>query len=227
MTERVCIDCGKPVSRQSKKGRCKSCSAVHLNSTPEFAARRAAGQARYYATPGVKERHTARLEAHRRNQTAEERARRREFGLQQAREVLARPDVRARSNSPEALRKRGASRTNNLLGWCPPELRDEYRQLCASKRFNAAGARYEIEKRIPGTDAHRRVQLVSRAAALAPGAADYLRRDSPVLRCTESGALDRFGSHWLRGRVVMTALELVDRAIQRGWGADAYLQRAA
>lgn len=154
MPELICRDCSGPISRQSKTGRCKACSARHLNSTPEIAARRDAGRARYYATPGVKEAHAARLADYNRNIPPEHREQRRQHGLRIAREVLARPDVLARSNSPEAKRKAGAARTERVLGWCPPELRARYRELCASQRLSAAEARQIIEAEIPGTVEH-------------------------------------------------------------------------
>ncbi|KTF68662.1 hypothetical protein ACNFJ7_02100 [Sphingomonas sp. HT-1] len=154
MAEMICRDCSAPISRQSKTGRCKSCSARHLNASPELTAKRLAAIERYYAQPGVRERHAARFAEYNRNIPDEHREMRRQHGLRQAREVLARPDVLARSNSPEAKRKAGAARTERTLGWCPAELRDQYRQLCASQRLSAAEARRIIEAEIPGTAEH-------------------------------------------------------------------------
>lgn len=154
MPELICRDCSGPISRKSKTGRCKPCSARHINASPELTAKRKAGIERYHAQPGVRERCAANFAAYNRNMPPEHRERRRQHGLRVAREVLARPDVLARSNSPEAKRKAGAARTERLLGWCPPELRDQYRQLCASQRLSAAEARRIIEAEIPGTVEH-------------------------------------------------------------------------
>jgi hypothetical protein len=139
----------------------KSELARRLNSDPEIAARREEGRARYYDTPGVREACGARLANYNRNMPPEHREMRRQHGLRIAREVLARPDVLARSNSPEAKRKACAGRTATVLAWCPPELRDEYRHLCASLRLSAAEAREIIEEKIPGTAAHARREVAN------------------------------------------------------------------
>jgi hypothetical protein len=135
VTDRICVaGCGRTISRQSKKGLCRSCAAKRLNSDPAIVAKRKANVQRYYDTPGVREEHARRLARHMANMSPEEIERRREHGRRTAREVLARPDVRAKSNGREAKRIAGIHRSATVLSWCPPEWRDRYRELCKRGR---------------------------------------------------------------------------------------------
>lgn len=53
-------------------------------------------------------------------------------------------------------------------------------------------------------------------------AADYLRRFGPVFRCDQLGKLSEKGTHWARGRYVLTGAEIIDRAERNGWQPDAW-----
>lgn len=48
-------------------------------------------------------------------------------------------------------------------------------------------------------------------------AADYLRRLGPVTRCNADGSFNPHGNHWCRGRTILTAAEIIDRARRNGW----------
>lgn len=53
-------------------------------------------------------------------------------------------------------------------------------------------------------------------------AADYLRRFGPVFRCDQHGKPSDKGTHWARGRYVLTGAEIIDRAERNGWQPDAW-----
>jgi hypothetical protein len=53
-------------------------------------------------------------------------------------------------------------------------------------------------------------------------AADYLRRFGPVIRCKADGHFDPAGSHWRRGSTILTAEEIVARAIRNGFDPDGW-----
>lgn len=53
-------------------------------------------------------------------------------------------------------------------------------------------------------------------------AADYLRRFGPVFRCDQHGKPSEKGTHWARGRYVLTDAEIIDRAVRNGWQPDAW-----
>lgn len=151
MTQRSCSDCPAPISRNAK-GRCRKCAAVYVNSDPEIQRRRAEGHAAKFADPVFRAEQAARLKANASTQRAVEL--RRERGKVQARDVLFRPDVRASAMRPEARAQAGRSVSERVLGWCPPDRRDEYRAMVRSKQATAAEARRMIEETIPGTQAH-------------------------------------------------------------------------
>lgn len=58
-------------------------------------------------------------------------------------------------------------------------------------------------------------------------AADHLRRDCAVYRCTETGRADQTGAWWRYGNVTVTPGELIERAIRKGWSPDAWRRLAA
>ena len=70
---------------------------------------------------------------------------RREHGKRQYARFFAGADGYARLQSPEVRQKRGASVSATRMAWCPPELRDEYRDLVRRQRLPAAEARAIIE----------------------------------------------------------------------------------
>jgi len=161
---RTCIDCPAPISTQSQ-GRCRSCAALRLNRDPGIINRRNRAIHVHFEKPGVREASAKRLAEYMANMPEDERKRRRENGHRLFREVLSRPDVRAKSNSPEAKRKAGEGRTNTVLAWCPPDLRGRYRDLIHSSGLSAAEARQLIEAEIPGTVEHARRNIANRQLA--------------------------------------------------------------
>jgi hypothetical protein len=53
-------------------------------------------------------------------------------------------------------------------------------------------------------------------------AADYLRRFGPVYRCRANGRADPKGSHWCRGSTVLTAQDVIQRAVAKGFNPNAW-----
>lgn len=125
---RTCTDCAAPITVKSRTGWCRPCSAKHLNSDPAIHARRVAGIHRKFAEdPQFKAEQAARLLVNASTPAAA--LARVATGKRIAREVLARPDVKALTHSPEARAKRGRTMVNTKLAWCPEEWRDSYRRM--------------------------------------------------------------------------------------------------
>lgn len=154
MSNGNCSSCYKPLGRGNKSGMCRSCVCQRLNTDPEMHARKVAGTRKKYEDPAwVAAKRAKLIEIGRRPDVIEKRRIR---GREHAKAVLTRPDVWNRTQTPEARARAGRKRSETVMGWCPPELRDEYRDLVRSKRIPAAEARAIIEERIPGTAAHGR-----------------------------------------------------------------------
>ncbi len=156
--DRVCRDCGGPVSRQSK-GRCKPCQIAYMQSDPEIAERRRAAIKRHCAQPEVKSARALRLRNYLQNMPESDREKRREHGRRQYRDCLSRPDVVAKTLAPEVRRRAGRARTDTVLAWCPPELRETYRELIRRNGLSASDARAALEPSIPGTVAHAKLTI--------------------------------------------------------------------
>lgn len=148
MTVRTCIDCGATVSRQST-GRCRSCARRVLNTDPEIKARRHAALVALAADEQVRAKRRASMAAYMQNMPEAERERRREWGKRLIATVLHTPEVRARTNSPEARRVAGAKRSATVLAWCPPEWRAKYKDL-TSKGKRAGEAKRIVLDLIAG-----------------------------------------------------------------------------
>ena len=75
------------------------------------------------------------------------------------RETLAKPEHR------ERLVETCQANSRTRLGWCPPELQDEYRRLTRSKMLPAAEARAVIEDQVAREKAAASLSLSDRIAA--------------------------------------------------------------
>lgn len=58
-------------------------------------------------------------------------------------------------------------------------------------------------------------------------AADFLRQFGPVIRCKATGGFDPKGDHWRRGSTILSADEVIARAVRNGWRPDAWREIAA
>lgn len=134
-------DCPHPKSRKAK--RCRACQFEWLRSDPDVAEKRRAGLQAYFDKPGIKMAYRERIKAVTAATLADpaKMERKREHGRRQARDVLSRPEVVAKTCSPEVRKRAGAKRTATTLRDIPPHLRDEYRSLIRSKLLKAAEAK--------------------------------------------------------------------------------------
>lgn len=158
--------CGATLGRYNKSGRCRRCFAAALNSDPAMVAKRRAAQIEFFARPETKAVLAARARHLAATMTDAERERRRVRGKQAYVDVLSRPDVVAKTSSPEARARAGRSRTDTVLAWCPPERRACYRELVRKNGLPASEAREIIEQEIPGTPAHARRALANARDAM-------------------------------------------------------------
>lgn len=172
MSARTCSDCGAEISAQSKTGRCHRDAMIALHANPAYRAKRLAALDRHFAKPGAKEAAGRRLLKYRDEMPEADRERRREHGRWLAAEVLT-PELRAKSQTPEARARAIAGNAEAKLGWCPPDRRDEYRLLVRRKRYSAAEARALIEadlKRLADQERKRPRTFEDQLAAVAAGA---------------------------------------------------------
>ena len=126
---RSCSDCGAPITRQAKTGRCRSCCTLRMRADPEKEARRMAGQKATMAKPEYREkmrRSRKRVEAERRDDPAWQ-AYKRAGGLKLRAAFEASPEAMERLLATRSAV--GAKLAENALGWCPVELRAEYTRL--------------------------------------------------------------------------------------------------
>lgn len=86
--------------------------------------------------------------------------------------------------------------------------------------LNEAGVKAKVLR--PGGYLNGPVNVVQRDMSHLGQAADFLRRWSPVYRCTEIGRADVKGEFWRRGSAVLTDAELVERAEERGFDPNAW-----
>ncbi|RSV11646.1 hypothetical protein CA235_18420 [Sphingomonas sp. ABOLF] len=169
-SEKRCADaaarscgCGKPIGPKNQTGYCRSCCARAKFHAPGVRERRLESIRRNFADPAYRAAHAERLRIA--SSTPKAIAARRQRGREQYRDVLSRPDVLARTQSPDARQKRGASITEARLGWCPADRREEYRVLIMTKKIPAAEARRIIEAEIAGTLEHGRREIASNELA--------------------------------------------------------------
>lgn len=132
-----CKRCPAPITRQSKSGYCRSCSNIVKSADPEFQAKRIAGIRRGLAlNPERREAYRARVIEIGKLPHATEARRKKalELNLSAIGRAALVGDAAARERS-------GKRRTETLMAWCPPELREDYRRLVYSCKMSAAEAR--------------------------------------------------------------------------------------
>jgi len=148
--EMTCSDCDAPITVQSKTGRCRPCAMARMGETYTTERRRAAIQKRLSDPIQMKRQQQQIVQA-----GAEARkdpafmARLSEIGRENMKAAFT-PEARAkwRASRPRANRKR----SDTMLAWCPPRLRDEYRKLLKRGNMRAATARAAIEVKITPFD---------------------------------------------------------------------------
>ncbi|KQM88638.1 hypothetical protein ASE67_02540 [Sphingomonas sp. Leaf23] len=157
-----CLDCGTALGRRNVSGRCRTCTIKRVNACPATAEKRKAGiHAKLARDPDYRAALVRRAVTLHEKLTPEQQEARRLHGIRQRVTVLSRPDVQARTHSPEARAKRGRSASATWLSWCPADRREEYRRLIRSKRIPAAEARAIIEAEVAGTPAAARREVAT------------------------------------------------------------------
>ena len=132
----TCATCGIELSRQNRSGYCKRHFSAAKAQDPAWRrAQKACYKRPLQANPEPLEALRARVRA--RNTSPEHRA----WAANRAREMDLSAIGRAAARTPEANAKRAASATATKLSWCPPHLRDQYRELIYVKRMSAVEAR--------------------------------------------------------------------------------------
>ena len=133
----TCLDCSAALGPKNKTGLCRRCGTIRFNKREGAGAQISATLTRKYRTdPVYRERNAAHLRA-----------------------IVQRPEVKAAKSAAMkagriwemsrpfmeagslARQRAGRAIRENLLGWCPFELRGEYRSLIKSKKIPAAEAR--------------------------------------------------------------------------------------
>jgi hypothetical protein len=152
---KTCSQCPAELGPQNRSGRCRSCSLERMRTDPAICEKRRQTLKTLCADPVFAER---RREAVKRGVRALGPAhieKLRANGRIVGKANLTSPEVQARSHSPECRERRRLARQETMLGWCPPERRDDYRFLLR-KKVGAAEARRIIEAEIAGTAEHAR-----------------------------------------------------------------------
>lgn len=168
--KRICSTpgCGAVIGTQGKTGMCRPHALAAMHADPAYRDRLQAGQRRFLTDrEAVAERSAkmlAGVDRYRASMTAEQRAKASEHGRWLYRTHASRPDVVARSQSPEARTRAAAKCSDTVLSWCPPERRAEYKRL-VRRKVPAEEARRIIEAEIPGTAEYARRELASIALA--------------------------------------------------------------
>jgi hypothetical protein len=157
--ERSACKAAKPTTH------CRRCSIMRVVQDPALEAKRREKLREKHEDPAFRAEHCARL---RKTVAKVSRdpafiERRRRNGQRLHRDFLSKPESVARNRSPEVRKAAGRKTSEKRLGWCPPELRDEYRSLVRNKTIPAAEARRIIEARIPGTAEHGRIEVANHA----------------------------------------------------------------
>lgn len=148
MTALICTECGAPLSPrypERKTTLCRRCACRANGKNPEMAKRKGEALRQYYADrPDRREalgrRRSAYIEAHRSDPAFEaQMAKFAEVGTHNIRTFLRSGEARERSTK---------TRRERLMGWCPPEYRDEYQRLRKVVCLRAPEARRIIEQQI-------------------------------------------------------------------------------
>jgi hypothetical protein len=125
--KRLCLDCEKPLSRQNRFGRCRSCTASNLARDPEARARTVATMRRHWNDPAYRARvgkaiSSAKLKRIATDPEYAEAMERKGRALGKSGLGIAAQDT------PEFRERMGKTLSDVRLAWCPPEWRERYRE---------------------------------------------------------------------------------------------------
>lgn len=138
-----CRRCGVPVTAGTKTGLCRPCKNAYVFGDPELRQKRIEAVRAKWQDPeflAMKQRECAQMG--RDNGTDPlRRAKCAERGRATAHRILTK-EVRDKIRAKQHIIT--AKLEEHRLGWCPPEYRDEYRYLTATKRLTSAQARKAV-----------------------------------------------------------------------------------
>lgn len=152
----ICANCPTKLAVTNKSGLCRSCVLARSNRDPAVIVKRAATHKILRENPEYVARHKRSVQIAIRALGPAHIEKLRNIGRTVGIANLQDPETRARAHSPECREVRRLGRAETVLGWCPPDLRDEYRHMVRYKRIPAIEARRIIEAEIPGTVEHAR-----------------------------------------------------------------------
>lgn len=163
---RICATegCGATIGTQGKTGMCRPCAIAANHADPAYRERLRAGQRRFLADDAAVQARDAARNAgaarYRECMTREQRQKVKAHGQWLYRTHASRPEVFARSQTPEARARAAAQCSETVLSWCPLDRRKEYKRLVL-RRIAAAEARRIIEADIPGTHEHAQREIAN------------------------------------------------------------------
>jgi len=138
---RACIDCCGPISARNRSGRCKSCNLKWVQSSPEIEQRRVAAVRASMERPEWKAKQRAALSHYHKRKIATDPVYR-QMMVERGRRVHGDGiGNRIRPAGSEARARAGQKITDAKLAWCPPDKRDQYRQLVYNRHFRASEAK--------------------------------------------------------------------------------------
>jgi hypothetical protein len=146
----ICSECDAPITKQSKSGRCRKCAFARMMEAYRGEKRSQAMLNRltdpYQRSRLVRQITQAGAEA---RKDPRHLARLAELGRANIKAAFT---PKARANWRAARARANFKRTETMLAWCPPRLRDQYRKLLKRGDMRAAKARAIIEPQITPFD---------------------------------------------------------------------------
>jgi hypothetical protein len=119
----TCAECGKVLGRRNRSGLCQRHATIRFNRDPAVNAQRSITIRRRFATdPGMRLRQREGLVRH--FSQPEVKARLREAAQRNGLAAKGRAAL-----TPEGLARRNRANSERIMGWCPPELREEAKWL--------------------------------------------------------------------------------------------------
>jgi hypothetical protein len=203
-----CSDCGVGITALALTGRCRRCALAICNADPDAGRKRSEGMLRRHAAdPAEKARRAKIMNRNREKAMTDPAVRAKLSAIGHANiNNLLKPETRAKILATRA--QAGKAYTELKLGWCPPDLRAEYKRLYRGTKLTSADARAIIEQKIADREALREIDAIIH----------FMRRLAPIARCNEQGKPDPTGSFFRFGNTVLTPGELMRRAEARGYG---------
>lgn len=148
-----CSECGMKLGRGNQTGLCRPHQTAKINADPVIMARRVKAAADASRRPDMR---AKRAEIQRRNaQKPEVRANLSAHAKRNHHLALGSEKAIAARKAPDAMARRGRTRSENMLAWCPPEYREEYRWLNTRAHILKPEAKRMILEKVALDEARR------------------------------------------------------------------------